>query len=380
MEKFYDSYEESFSDYSDYSESHKADEKNSKWIRLKVNELCVEPLDENSPLYGDVSAFASGVSEDAITDTALNLGLALRVDGEVYPIRETAYKTLLDRAKINGTVLPKLSRKVLSEVLNECLQTSNSDALVLVRDEKVSAIHSGDETDYSVLPATELLESLKDHLDNRFPNSKFVSGYRAHSVSSAIWEMPEQKDDLIGSYKALLDSLGKASVVKRLVPGIKFTTSDTGVSAAKVSAYLIGGQHPIRIGDCVAVDHRHKSSVKDFSVALDSLFAMFSDNIEKLKRLLDIKLDYPINAMTRICKKLSMPKKAAIDAIKMFEMAIGEKSATAHDVFMAMQEIPYNLKITEKVSESKLLVLEENMARVLNLNWHEFDLAKGVDY
>lgn len=84
--------------------------------------------------------------------------------------------------------------------------------------------------------------------------------------------------------------------------------------------------------------------------------------------------------MTRICKKLSMPKKAAIDAIKMFEMAVGENSATAHDIFMAMQEIPYNLKISEKVSESKLLTLEENMARVLNINWREFDLAKGVDY
>ena len=283
MEKFYDNYEEQFRTYTDFYESHKADETASRWRKIAVKDLKVEPLDEFSPLYADKSKFAIGVTEDAVIDTALNLGLAINVDGELYPVRETAYKTLLDRAKINGTVLPKLSRKVLSEVLNECLNMSNSDALVLIRDEKISAVHSGDETDYSVLSAAELLDCLKDSLDNRFPENKFVSGYRTHAVSSATWEMPKQKDDLIGSYNKLLDSLGKASVAKRLMPGIKFTTSDTGVSAAKVSAYLVGGQYPIRIGDCVAVDHRHKASVKDFSDALNNLFAMFSDNVEKLK-------------------------------------------------------------------------------------------------
>ena len=30
--------------------------------------------------------------------------------------------------------------------------------------------------------------------------------------------------------------------------------------------------------------------------------------------------------------------------------------------------------------ESKLLALEENMARALTLNWNEYDLAKAVEY
>ena len=44
----------------------------------------------------------------------------MRVNGELYPVRLTAYKSLLDRAKIGGTALPKLSREVLAEVLNKC--------------------------------------------------------------------------------------------------------------------------------------------------------------------------------------------------------------------------------------------------------------------
>ena len=86
---------------------------------------------------------------------------------------------------------------------------------------------------------------------------------------------------------------------------------------------------------------------------------------------------YPY-AMTRVCKKLSMPKKAAVEAIAMFKMSCGE-TATAHDVFMAMQEIPYNLKL-EGTPESKMLAVEENMARALTLNWREYDLATEVNY
>lgn len=40
----------------------------------------------------------------------------------------------------------------------------------------------------------------------------------------------------------------------------------------------------------------------------------------KLQKLMEISLDYPVNAMTRVCKKLSMQKKAAVEAISMFEI------------------------------------------------------------
>ena len=88
---------------------HDTQAKNSRWYRCYVNELQVEPLDSNSPLYSDITKFAAGVTQDAVTDTVENLGIAIRVDGQYYPVRMTAYKSLLDRAKISGTALPKLS-------------------------------------------------------------------------------------------------------------------------------------------------------------------------------------------------------------------------------------------------------------------------------
>lgn len=161
MQNCQDSYYTTFSSYLTILDCHEEQSKQSQWKRSQVKDLEILSLSKDSPLYNDIQAFAVGTSQDAVKDTAENLGLALRVDGELYPIRDTAYKTLLDRAKIGGSALPKLSRDILAQTLNACLHLSNSDALLLIRDEKVSAVHSGDETDYSVLPIDELLKALK---------------------------------------------------------------------------------------------------------------------------------------------------------------------------------------------------------------------------
>lgn len=379
MQNCLDNYHTTFDSYRVMQNYHEEQAKKSQWYRCKVNDLQVEPLTESSSLYGNLSEFAPGTSMEAVEDTAVNLGLAILVDGHYYPIRTTAYKSLLDRAKIGGTALPKLNREVLAEVLNACLHLYSAEALLLIRDEKIAAVHSGDPADYSILPVDELLKKLQLKLDTRFPGNQFDSGYCDHSIVSAAWSMPNQKEDLLGAYAKLLASQGKTTMASKLTPGIRFMTSDTGVASAKVSALLMGGQHPIHIGGCIAVDHRHKTTVANFETALDQLFAQFGDSVAKLQKLLEIHLDYPVNAMTRICKKLSLPKKAALEAISMYEMAYGGGSATAHDVFLAMQEIPFILK-TQDTPESKLLVLEENMARALTLKWSDYDLAKGVDY
>ena len=379
LDKSQDSYFTTFGTYEEMLDYHEEQAKSSIWHRCQVNRLEVDPLDKTSPLYGSLSNFAPGITQQAVDDTAENLGLAMRVDGLCYPVRDTAYKSLLDRAKITGTSLAKLSRDVLANVLNACLNLYSAEALVLIRDEKVCAVHSGDSVDYSILPIDELLRTLKAKLDVRFAGNRFEQGFCDHSIVGASWTMPGQKEDLLGTYLKTLAATGKGTMASKLMPGIRFITSDTGIASAKVSALLVGGQHPIHIGKCVAVDHRHQSKISDFTDMLDQLFAQFGDMVAKLEALLDITLDYPVNAMTRVCKKLSLPKKAAVEAISMFEMAYGGGPATAHDVFLALQEIPFILK-TQSTPESKMLEVEENMARALTLKWSDYDLAKAVNY
>lgn len=181
---------------------HENQTKESQWERCQVKSLHIEPLDKNAPLYTNHSNFAPGISREAVEDTAQNLGPAMKMDDGYYPIRDTAYKSLLGRAKINGTALPKLKRDKLADVLNACMTLFGEEVLLLIRDEKV--VHSGGEGDYAVLPVDELLLTLRNKLDSRFPVNEFQGGYCDHSLVSASWEMPGQKEDLLGAYAKML--------------------------------------------------------------------------------------------------------------------------------------------------------------------------------
>lgn len=106
MQPCLDDFYTTFDDYAQMHGYHARQPRESKWTRNTVSGLHIEPLDEASPLYTDGKAFAPEVSQMAVADTAKNLGLALRTEDGYLPIRNTAYKSLLDRAKIGGSALP----------------------------------------------------------------------------------------------------------------------------------------------------------------------------------------------------------------------------------------------------------------------------------
>lgn len=88
-DKSQDSYFTTFGTYEEMLDYHEEQAKSSIWHRCPVNRLEVEPLDKTSPLYGSLSNFAPGITQQAVDDTAENLGLAMRVDGLCYPVRDT---------------------------------------------------------------------------------------------------------------------------------------------------------------------------------------------------------------------------------------------------------------------------------------------------
>lgn len=117
MQTCQDNYSTVFSSFGEMQTYHQRLSKESQWRRCRVRDLTIEPLDSKSPLAEDLLAFAPGTSQEAVRDTVRGLGLAMRVEGNLYPMRDTAYKSLLDRAKLRGSVLPKLSRPKLARTL-----------------------------------------------------------------------------------------------------------------------------------------------------------------------------------------------------------------------------------------------------------------------
>lgn len=85
-----DGFYTTFSSYRKMLDYHQEQSMNSRWIKSKVSDLEIQPLGKGSALSADLSAFAAGTTQDAVDDTADNLGLAMRVNGELFPMRMTA--------------------------------------------------------------------------------------------------------------------------------------------------------------------------------------------------------------------------------------------------------------------------------------------------
>lgn len=197
-----------FNDQESMLQYHSEVETRSEWRRMPVNDIEIAPLDATSALLNDRTQFDSSVSDAAIEDAARNTGLAARIrDAKTYnvsyfPVRNTAVKSLLDRAKISGAALSKLEKPVLARILNDCLRVwSKPNALILKREQKITAFHSGDFKDYSVLPVPKLLDALLTEVNARFPGNEFVGGYADHAITTGEWRFPGQRDDLLGAYE-----------------------------------------------------------------------------------------------------------------------------------------------------------------------------------
>ena len=114
MQQCLNSYSKQFTGFSPMLLYHEEQSCNTKWQQTVVNQLHVEPLDSASPLIGDLSRFAPNVTREAVDDTAVNLGLAVRIDNDFYPLRDTAFKSLADRAKTLATLKTTSSHSLVT--------------------------------------------------------------------------------------------------------------------------------------------------------------------------------------------------------------------------------------------------------------------------
>ena len=72
---------------------------------------------------------------------------------------DTAWKGLLDRARVSGNSLTRIDSELLADLLTQCTQVYKNAVRFLIRDEMITAVVSGDETDYKVLPMQVLQSS-----------------------------------------------------------------------------------------------------------------------------------------------------------------------------------------------------------------------------
>ena len=182
---FADNFSRSFSESGDFFQFLSARQARSKWMTAPSKELRFEPVERGSTLGNlYMQIYDHNGDADVLEDTMENTSLLLKVDGKDYPVRSCALKTVLERARISGHALNKVSKSVFAEILNYCMGVASGDSLIKVADEKVSAVHGGDPKDYTVMEMLPLFKATNDFLDREYPGNRFMTAHFDHSIQA----------------------------------------------------------------------------------------------------------------------------------------------------------------------------------------------------
>ena len=166
---FADSYSATFRESEEFLRFLKDRKDNSKWMTAPSKSLQFQSIERDTSLGNlYMQIYQHNGREDLLNDTMDNTSLLLSVNGCEYPVRSCALKTILERARISGHALNKVSNTVFTQILNYCMDVASGDSLIKVADEKISAVHGGDPKDYAILEMLPLFQKVKDYLENQF--------------------------------------------------------------------------------------------------------------------------------------------------------------------------------------------------------------------
>ena len=372
-----DGYFQSFAGEGDFLGFLKNREDQTTWKTESSSALRIEALvKDTAKTDAIVDDYRSKGKEDVIEDTFDGTQLVLHTGKECIPVRSCAIKTILERAKISGNALSKVDRGVFAKILNHCLKVADGKALLKVSDEKVSAVHGGDKSDYSVLEMYELFTKTSDYLKVNFKDVTYAGGFFDHSLSTAIWSL-DGNPELIDAYKNLLSM----HTVKcfDLKASVRLTTSDVGISGANLYPSLIVDGRNIPLGSPLKLEHKNGATMKDFEKKLEMLYSQYDLAIGKLEKLLAITIKNPLNTMIGVMSKIGIPKKYGVPALEKFNAIHGDGFCRAHDIYYGIAEVVFLMQCAGE-SGVKVTQMEETVSRALNIKWHEYDLPGEIKW
>lgn len=157
-------------------------------------------------------------------------------------------------------------------------------------------------------------------------------------------------------------------------PGLRFTTSDVGVSGANLYPILLtgGSDRIIPLGDPLKLEHKCGADLEAFKTGMDCLYAKFKESIESQQKLLEIDIRYPYTTLLGVLKRIGAPKRISYEVADLFSAQNGNDPCTAYHLYLAMSDVIFEAQC-EGASGTRIAQLEEIIARALHINWHEYD-------
>ena len=374
-----DSFALSFSDQQECLRFLREREEHASWRSIPTKEVKFEAIEEDSTsgrlLYDWYKVMGK---EEILQDTMANTRLLLKAEDRLYPVRSCALATILSRARFSGHALSKVKKPVLAQILNYCVGVASGDALLRLCDDKVSAMHGGDEGEYAILEIPKLFEAVVDQLGQDFKSYRFIGGHYEHAMVTAVWSFPDNHE-LIDAYEEAARQNGLQA--GGYVPALRFSTSDVGISGANLYPMLMDEKsgRSVALGSALCLEHTNRATLADFKKQLSLLYPRYGDAIAQLGKLMEIGIDYPYQTMLRVMKRVGVAKRLAYRAADLWKAQNGDSPCTAYELYLGICEAEFLLQC-DGASASKVAQMEENIARALKIRWGDYDYAGDVKW
>ena len=357
------------------------------WKRVGTNELRVLPISDN-PL----SLFMSGndnekerlglqeYDDDVVLECMENEGCVISLpksEGGNIPVRYTAIRGIRDRAGINGPVFNRLNRYENADILNTALRYWGSQCLVLVRDQKVTAVHSGDAGDYSVLPQGDLFRAFREGLSEMFgeENLEFSGGFVGHELSGC--DVRILHTTASRAFARAFALIGES--LDGMEPCIRLRVSDIATNGANLYPILKSPDREIQVGSALKLTHKYGHGISDFSLNLSRVMSLYRDGADRMNALSAIPIRDPEGCIRNAARKLGLPKRyitgnpeepGAADLLSMY----GADKTNAFEVYYYLFSI-VDMMARKGLSGREIFNMQENISRALYLDWAELDCA-----
>ena len=382
-ERSWDSFEVQLTDELRLRDEIEIQDEHTEWIEgLTASDFHLTEID--SPLFAGEIADQYGLDQDALEDICEDDGthlIAHNLD-QSWPVATTAMATLGETSKLYGSALGRMLPKDRATVYSCGLKVAKGGSIIPVRYGRVAAFHSDN---YEPMPCGLLIDETRNTIVNKFGEPLFIAGTQRHDFTRAIWELPDVTKDLVSKYEKALKGTGAIYDLEKLVPSVRFTTSDTATSCATLQPEfrLHEGTMPfIRLTDGIAVRHEKHSGrlygLELYKEQIQDVYSKFDESMEAIAKLATIPVFHGANCVVSLCKRYNISRKygdLARQEIDDFQNA--GMNLTAHDIYLSICNAIGNARyvgVTPKVIET----LEENAARILKAKWEDHDIGGVV--
>lgn len=354
--------------------------KHDRWLESSINSMRVIPGEGDPEMFKrkyNCLLPIEGIKECHEQGTNMFLELYITINGSekrgVIPIRNTAVRTILDRARINGfslvndeedTGVKVLSDEKKAKIITDCLNLYSARAKVLYRDEEISAVHSGQ---YAVLTEADIVKNFEEKLSEDFADWSFEEASVSHSFFSVSYRLncEEIEEDI----QMMLSDIGEdATDVKTKV---RIFSSDVGTAAVHMISFIEINGHAIAFGKPKTIKHVGKKTVEDIKRETGKLFSMFKECPEDMKRLSETKIEHPAGCLRSIAKEMHLPKKISCETAEDLGARTVD-SCTAYEIYWYLNDIAGRYESTND-DMLRNMSIRETIAECLKLDFRKFD-------